>query len=203
MGVSSGKKKKLKNNKEFIKPKEVEDIDSINNNNTNSTQSTVNFQNFDNKNIITTEKFICKNNNNLNISIDNNFIIAEIYIKDEDVIKDIRIINSYEECLRNIFPKKEIKVNFMNEKEIKECIIKINDKEIPFNYFLKFDKKGFYNIKYYFKKYLTKANCLFYGCENIKSINLSNFETKNVINMNSIFFGCFSLTKINLTNFNT
>ena len=142
-------------------------------------------------------------NNNLNISIDNNFIIAEICIKDEDVNKDIRIINSYEECLRNIFPKKEIKVTFMNEKEIKECIIKINDKEIPFNYFLKFDKKGFYNIKYYFKKYLTKVNCLFYGCENIKSINLSNFNTKNVINMSSIFFGCSSLTKINLTNFNT
>ena len=142
-------------------------------------------------------------NNNLNISIDNNFIIAEICIKDEDVNKDIRIINSYEECLRNGCPKKEIKKSYMNENEIKECIIKINDKEVPFNYFFKFDKKGIYTIQYYFQNYLTKTNCMFYGCENIKKLNLSNFYTKNIINMSSMFFGCSSLTDINLTNFNS
>ena len=83
---------------------------------------------------------------------DNNYIIAEINIKDEDVNKDIRILNSYEECLRinpDGFLKDKI---FNNEDEIKNCEIRINDELIPFNYFYKFKSKGKYTIKYSFFK---------------------------------------------------
>ena len=44
---------------------------------------------------------------------------------------------------------------------------------------------------------------MFYGCSSLKSINLSNFDTKNVINLNSMFYGCSSLKSIDLFNFNT
>ena len=79
-------------------------------------------------------------NNNIR-NIDNNYIIAEIDIKDEDVNNNIRIINSYEEYKRNVFDK-TIKDEYKNEKEIKECEIKINDELISFNYYHKFKKKG-------------------------------------------------------------
>ena len=93
---------------------------------------------------------------------------------------------------------------YENEKEIKEkCIIKINNKIIPFTYYNRFNKKGKYKIEYLFKEILTKTDYLFYKCDELENINLSNFNTQNVINMNSMFYGCESLTNINLYNFNT
>ena len=43
----------------------------------------------------------------------------------------------------------------------------------------------------------------FNGCDNLTNINLSNFNTKNVMNMSKMFSNCFKLTNINLSNFNT
>ena len=44
---------------------------------------------------------------------------------------------------------------------------------------------------------------MFCGCGNLESIDLSSFNTKNVINMNSMFYKCKSLTSLNLSSFNT
>jgi len=129
---------------------------------------------------------------------DNNYIIAEIIIKDEDVNKDIRILNSYEECLRQNpdgFLKDKI---FNNEDEIKNCEIQINDELIPFNYFHKFSTKGKYKIKYIFKNNLTNTTLMFYGCSSLINIDLSNFNTNNVTNMNGMFRNCPSLNKKNI-----
>ena len=42
---------------------------------------------------------------------------------------------------------KKMIINMKNEKEIKEnCIIKINNKRIPFNYLYKFKEKGKFRI---------------------------------------------------------
>ena len=41
------------------------------------------------------------------------------------------------------------------------------------------------------------------GCSSLKELNLSNFNTYNVINMNKMFERCSSLKEINLSNFNT
>ena len=46
-------------------------------------------------------------------------------------------------------------------------------------------------------------NGMFYQCESLVNINLSNFNISNVANMGCIFYGCKSLTYINLSNFNT
>ena len=84
------------------------------------------------------KKINSENNNNVNKE---NYIIAEININKYNINADIRIINSFEERFG--------KYNFLyeNEKEIKEkCIIKINDKIIPFSYFYKFNKEGIYEI---------------------------------------------------------
>ena len=74
---------------------------------------------------------------NPNIEKETNYISADIYIKEENVGEEIRIINSFDG----------------NENEIKNnCTIKINDEIIGFKYLYTFEKKGTYTIKYIFKK---------------------------------------------------
>ena len=76
------------------------------------------------------------------IKMMNNFIIAEIYIKKEDINKDIKIINSFEDY-------EDDECKYEKEKGIKEkCTIEINNRKIAFNYFYKFKEEGKYIIKY-------------------------------------------------------
>ena len=147
-----------------------------------------------------------KNNNNLENNKNNkNIIIGEITIKPDDINKKISIINSFENIKEK--SKEENKKDdwkYENEKEIKENIqIKINGKPIIFSYYYKFEKEGTYNIEYSFKNNLTKTNHIFFDCELITNLNLSNFNTENVTNMNSMFSRCKSLTNLDLSNFNT
>ena len=46
-------------------------------------------------------------------------------------------------------------------------------------------------------------NYMFYECDKLLSIDLSNFNTNNVKYMIRMFSYCFSLTSLNLSNFNT
>ena len=121
------------------------------------------------------EEFINeKDRNSINITIEeikdenmNNYIIGEIYIKEEDINKDIRNINS----LENLKREKEYHdasddYKLENEKEIKEkIIIKINNNIIDFNYYYKFKESGKYEIKYIFKENIGKTDYMFYGCK--------------------------------------
>ena len=49
----------------------------------------------------------------------------------------------------------------------------------------------------------SSTNNLFNGCNKIIEIDLSNFDSSNVINMENMFYGCSSLTSVNLSNFDT
>jgi surface protein len=143
-----------------------------------------------------------------------NYIVAELCIKEEDINKDIRILNSYEKSSEYNF-KKNLRENlnfseftlkkeeYMNENEIKKCQITINDEPIPFNYFHKFKSKGKYTIKYSFKDFLTRTNNMFFECSFLTNIDLSNFDSENVTNISEMFLGCSSLINIDLSNFNT
>ena len=134
-----------------------------------------------------------------------NYIISEIEIKEDDINKVIRIINSFEEMKRkNKWKENKKDYKYENEKEIKEnCKIEINNEIIPFNYFYKFEEKGIYKIKYSFKNNINKTDYMFYRCGSLTNIDLSNFNTQNVTNMSYMFSRCGSLTNINLSNFNT
>lgn len=44
---------------------------------------------------------------------------------------------------------------------------------------------------------------VFYGCNQLKKIDLSNFNTLNVTNMNRMFWGCSSLEELNIEKFQT
>ena len=137
--------------------------------------------------------------------MDKNYIIGEIEIQEKDINKNIRIINTFEQTKReNKWKDGKDDYKYENEKEIKDnCEIKINNKVIPFNYYHKFNEKGKCVIKYIFKKNITNMSFMFFRCESLSSINLSNFNAQNVTNMNEMFSGCESLSSINLSNFNT
>ena len=127
-----------------------------------------------------------------------NFIIGEIYIKDEDVNKSIRIIYSYEEYMNCCGDStKKIEENIMNI-----CEIRINHELIKFNYYHTFPKKGKYKIKYKFKRLLVKANYVFYECPSLISLDLSQFNSANVTDMSNMFYNCSSLLNINLSDLN-
>ena len=123
-----------------------------------------------------------------------NVIIAKIYIENKDVNKFIRIINSHENYME--YNGKASLQKYRNEKEIKECEIRINNELIKFSYFHVFEKEGNYTIKFTFKNLLTKTNYLFSECSSVISIDLSNLNTNNVTNMSSMFYRCSSLKNI-------
>ena len=133
-----------------------------------------------------------------------NYINAEIYIKEEDINKNIRIINSFENAkTENEWEDGEYDYIYANEKEIKRCEIKINGELIPFCYFYKFNKKGKYYIKYSFPIELTNVNYMFAGCNSLTKIDLSNLNTQEVNDMSYMFDECNSLIDVDLSNLNT
>jgi surface protein len=138
--------------------------------------------------------------------IEKNYILAELYIGDEDINKNIRIINSYEEFIRTNYPsffEEMIKTHehINNEEEIKQTQIRINGELIPFSYFHQFKRKGNYTIKYSFKHYLTKTNSMFNDCDCFTKIDLSNFNAEKV-NVAHCMFSCESLKYLDLSCFN-
>ena len=44
---------------------------------------------------------------------------------------------------------------------------------------------------------------MFYECNDLISLNLTSFNTQNVISMDWMFYGCQSLTELNLSTFDT
>ena len=50
---------------------------------------------------------------------------------------------------------------------------------------------------------MSDASGLFYGCENLTSLDLSGFDTANVTNMGNMFSNCHSLTSLDLSGFDT
>ena len=44
---------------------------------------------------------------------------------------------------------------------------------------------------------------MFDSCENLNSLELSNFDTNQVKNMSGMFWGCIGITNIDLSSFNT
>ena len=50
---------------------------------------------------------------------------------------------------------------------------------------------------------VTDMGWMFYGCQNLASLDVSNFDTSNVEYMNSMFCRCQRLTSLNVRNFDT
>ena len=107
----------------------------------------------------------------------------------------------YVNNIKTDFDKENEEIKTLNDENTK---IYLDDKPISFCKFFKPTKEGEYKIKIIFKnKILKDCSYLFRNCLNIKSIDLSSFDSSEVNNMNYMFGKCFNLEEINLNNFNT
>ena len=143
------------------------------------------------------------------------YIFATYDITNDDINKNIQILNCDEK---------------INKNELKKiCNIYLNDKKIDFTLQYKFDKPGKYNFKFEFDDLLKYANKLFYkcntlinldfrkfktnylkdmsdlfnGCKKLEALDLSSFKTKDITSMKSSFKDCSSLTALDLSTFDT
>ncbi len=152
---------------------------------------------------------INEQNNNILNKNEVSKIVAILVVIPDNVNKDIPIINSYENSVRNsVLTKMNLIDNkgderFYNEEQIKQCEIKIDGEKIDFTYSLKFPKSGRHIITYTFKNRLTKCNRLFYNCPNLVSIDLSKFNTENITDMSFMFYRCTYLFNVNIPYLNT
>ena len=140
------------------------------------------------------------------VKVNTNFLDEIIYFKqnDEKPIKESKD-NNYIEATLTINEDFNQLIKLINEnKDIKNCCeIYINDKNIGFNCNYKFNIPGTYNIKYKFSQKLTSLDDLFLDCQHLETIDLSKFDSSEIISMKWMFCNCFSLKKINLSNFDT
>ena len=114
-----------------------------------------------------------------------NYIILINKVKNEDIKKEINILNYCDK----------------NKKEIEESCKIFKESKFDFKY--NFNEEGEYNFIFSFNQLLTNTSYMFNECSSLTSLNLSNFNTNNVIDMHDMFSYCSSLTFLNLSNFNT
>ena len=126
-----------------------------------------------------------------------------ISITEEDTKNEIRIINSFDNYIKQHYIKK-INNDYYNEQELKDCIrIIIENQEYHFKYYHVFNNIGNYEIQYLISKNLTKANHIFADCESLTSLDFSEFNSEKIINMRNMFYNCKKLKGLNLSNLNT
>ena len=101
------------------------------------------------------------------------------------------------------------KIYFLSEKYLNDLNdsnidLFINEKKYKFNKYFIPEKEGIYTIIIKLNKNIIKdCSNLFKSCKKITNIDLSSFDSKDVINMEFMFSGCYNVTNINLSNFNT
>ena len=174
-----------------------------------------------NKNIQTNEiiKKISENINSIKNNVNNNnYIEIKIKIDKDNFKKQIKflqqhrtykyffnferddielIIDGENSSLDNFEPEKQ----FKSDENSKDCY---KAQEIAynlgkcFNFYLCFNTSGIHTIKILFRKKLYDCRCLFYNCEDIIEVDLSNFDCSQVTSCESMFDNCKSLKVINL-----
>ena len=123
-------------------------------------------------------------------------------IRKEDINKEIYFLDNTD--YRDSKTKKKHYHDNLKELNEKNTKLFVNDKECKYSKFIIPSIEGEYQIKLLI--FIKMENCshMFYNCENIISINISNFNTSNVIDMSYMFNGCSNLSNISdISFFNT
>ena len=156
-------------------------------------------------------KYNKKNQNRLNISIND----YDDYFKIElDIIPSL---NKYSEFIHISENDNEELYHFYfnnSKEEIKRYYANFNDKE-KIKVIIDFPVKSFHKLFYncsginslYFKKFfridIINMSFMFYKCSSLIKLDLSNYNTDNVTDMSCMFMECSSLKELNLSKFNT
>ena len=134
--------------------------------------------------------YIKKNEINIIIDIEEKDINKNIYFLDNtDYIDEETKITHFHDNLTELNPSNvELYIN--------------NEKYQYQKYFIP-KKEGIYSIKLIFKINIKNCSYMFNECNNLLNIDLSCFNTKNVLDMSYMFAYCYKLKSINLVNFDT
>ena len=117
------------------------------------------------------------------------YITAIYEITKNDTNKKILILNCDEQ---------------INKKELEKiCSIYLDKKLIKFTFEYNFSEPGEHTVTFKFNELLINANKLFYGCNTLKSLNLSQFKSNYIKDMADMFNGCSKLVSLDLSNFRT
>ena len=135
----------------------------------------------------------------------NNLIIIKIIVRDNDKINnefnDIYFLDNTPYMTTQICDYKENEeIKGLNDSNAE---LYINGEKKTFSKYFKPTEKGDYEIKIVFKNKIKDCSYMFSGCDNIKSINLSSFDSSNVTNMHYMFGKCHFVEEIILDNLNT
>ena len=90
-------------------------------------------------------------------------------------------------------------------KELNESNVElyINNKKYKYQKYFKPEKEGKYEILLKFNIFMKDCSYMFYKSSYVTNIDLSSFNTQNVINMSFMFSVCSNLINIDLSSFNT
>ena len=131
------------------------------------------------------------------ISQPKNQIILKLEIWKSYIGQKVYLLDNYEHNLSN-YPNKNLEeLNKSNTK------LFINEKEYIYQKYFVPSEQGIYTIRLVFNILIKDCSFMFRCCEIINSIDLSSFNTSEVINMSYMFFNCYNLTSINFGSFNT
>ena len=122
---------------------------------------------YDRLNIDEVNKYLNKNEIELTLEIDRFDINKKIYFIDNTPYHD--------------------KIKEMNKLNTK---IYINDKYQKYKKYFIPKKEGIYSIKLIFNFLIKDCSYMFYNVEQLISVDLSSFDTTNIINMEYMFSGC-------------
>ena len=150
---------------------------------------------------------IPKNNNNIKSYKENK---SEIQPSKNEIIciydkqdKEILLLHNFR-YLKSLNPEdKKFYEESKNSINGENIDIYINDKKIDFNHIYTSEEKGEIKVKFIFNKILTTTHDMFTNCINLKSIDLSSFNSSKVTNTGFMFYNCPSLEFINFSSFNT
>ena len=125
-----------------------------------------------------------QNNCNSSISINskNSIIEGILDIKLKEIGNGVVLFNRKNKDGMDIYLNDK-KINMKNEKD--KWIIDYD-----------FKKDGKFNFKIIFNHAINNLGRFFLNCSNLYSVDLSNFDTSNVIDMNRMFSGCTKLREI-------
>ena len=145
--------------------------------------------------------YINKMPNNYNDS--NNEIKLNVKIEKVDINKEVYFLDNTSNYLsKDNINSKEAHQN-LSELNQNNTYLFINQERKQFKKYFKPAKEGNYEIILKFKNYLTDCSYMFYYCRNIRKIDFSKFQTREVNNMTSMFCCCTGLTDLDLSFFKT
>ena len=126
-----------------------------------------------------------------------NQIYLELEVKVDDVNKEVYFLDNMKYTDDIVTEKKnETSLPELNRKNTK---LYINNKKYDYCKYFKPEKEGLYKIKLELDIKMQDCSEMFHGCYNIIKIDLSNFNSENVMNMKYMFAGCLNLKNIDLS----